>query len=74
MRSGQISAGQTLSIDTAGQALINTAGTISGGELSASTGAVSNRGGVIQATRTMGVDTHGQAYDNSQERPDGRQW
>jgi filamentous hemagglutinin len=64
---GQMSAGQRLSLDTAGHTLANATGRISAGDLSAGTGAVNNQGGVIQATRTMSVDTHGQTYDNSQD-------
>ncbi|CAG9185111.1 hypothetical protein LMG23992_05442 [Cupriavidus laharis] len=64
---GQMSAGQRLSLDTAGHTLANAAGKISAGDLSASTRSVNNSGGVVQATRTMSLDTHGQTYDNGRD-------
>ncbi|CAG2149643.1 hemagglutinin repeat-containing protein [Cupriavidus numazuensis] len=63
---GQLSAGQTLKIDTQGQALVNTAGTMSAQDIQADTGTVNNQGGLVLAKGTLQANTHVQAYDNSQ--------
>ncbi|MHA3016598.1 Filamentous hemagglutinin / adhesin [Cupriavidus necator] len=63
---GQMSAGETLNADTAGQALTNTAGVIAAANIQADTGRFDNRAGVVQSTGLLVADTHGQRYDNSQ--------
>ncbi|MHA7683859.1 hemagglutinin repeat-containing protein [Cupriavidus sp. PET2-C1] len=60
---GQISAGQTLTADTGGQALVNTLGVIAAGNIQASTGAFDNRDGIVSGQEALTVT--GTALDNT---------
>ncbi|MGO4156247.1 hemagglutinin repeat-containing protein [Cupriavidus sp. YAF13] len=62
---GQISAGQTLTADTGGQALVNTLGVIAAGNIQASAGAgaFDNRDGIVSGQEALTVT--GTALDNT---------
>lgn len=64
--------GQDLQLDSRGQALDNTRGTLAaGGALTLESGALNNAGGLIQSAGALAIDTHGQMLSNTNSGASG---